>query len=61
MTDGMDDRMAHTDGLDAVDQERQDAILPRDYKLTVWSDGKLLPIAQTPYGKTGGKTDGKTN
>ena len=28
MTDGMDDRMAHTDGLDPVDQERQDATLP---------------------------------
>ncbi|TXM74520.1 ABC transporter substrate-binding protein [Methylobacterium sp. WL69] len=37
--------------FDASDPERQDAILPRDYKLTVWSDGKLLPIAQTPYGK----------
>lgn len=38
--------------FDASDPERQDAILPRDYKLTVWSDGKLLPIAQTPYGKS---------
>jgi branched-chain amino acid transport system substrate-binding protein len=38
--------------FDASDPERQDAILPRYYKLTVWSDGKLLPIAQTPYGKT---------
>ncbi|RUP15066.1 MAG: ABC transporter substrate-binding protein [Methylobacterium sp.] len=38
--------------FDASDPERQDAILPSYYKLTVWSDGKLLPIAQTPYGKT---------
>ncbi len=38
--------------FDASDPERQDAILPRYYKLTVWSDGKLLPIGQTAYGKT---------
>lgn len=25
-------------------QERHDAILPRNYKLTVWQDGKLLPV-----------------
>lgn len=37
--------------FDAADQERQDAILPKDYKLTVWSDGKLLPLEQTKYGK----------
>lgn len=35
--------------FDAADPERQDAILPKYYKLTVWSDGKLLPIGQTPY------------
>jgi branched-chain amino acid transport system substrate-binding protein len=35
--------------FDASDPERQDAILPRYYKLTVWSDGKLLPIGQTQY------------
>lgn len=38
--------------FDSSDPERQDAILPSEYKLTVWSDGKLLPIAQTPYGRT---------
>lgn len=32
-------------------QERHDAILMRDYKLTAWYDGKLLPLAQTPYGR----------
>lgn len=37
--------------FDAADPERQDAILPKYYKLTVWSDGKLLPIEQTSYGK----------
>ena len=37
--------------FDASNPERQDAILPEYYKLTVWSDGKLLPIAQTIYGK----------
>lgn len=37
--------------FDKSNPERQDAILPEYYKLTVWSDGKLLPIAQTPYGK----------
>lgn len=30
-------------------QERHDAILPRYYKLTAWHDGKLLPLAETPY------------
>jgi branched-chain amino acid transport system substrate-binding protein len=29
--------------------ERHDAILPKDYKLTVWHNGVLLPLAQTPY------------
>lgn len=38
--------------FDAADPERQDAILPKYYKLTVWTDGKLLPIEQTGYGKT---------
>lgn len=35
--------------FDASDPERQDAIQPKDYKLTVWTDGKLLPIEQTKY------------
>ena len=35
--------------FDASDPERQDAILPTYYKLTVWSNGKLLPIGQTAY------------
>lgn len=30
-------------------QERHDGILPRYYKLTAWHDGKLLPLAETPY------------
>lgn len=30
-------------------QERHDAILPRYYKLTAWHNGKLLPLADTPY------------
>lgn len=30
-------------------QERHDAILPRYYKLTAWHNGKLLPLAETPY------------
>ena len=34
------------------DPERHDAILPKDYKLTVWTGGKLLPIEQTAYGKS---------
>ncbi|OYX03415.1 MAG: ABC transporter substrate-binding protein [Rhizobiales bacterium 32-66-8] len=37
--------------FDAKDPERQDAVLPQYYKLTVWLDGKLLPIEQTKYGK----------
>ncbi|MBX9824021.1 MAG: ABC transporter substrate-binding protein [Xanthobacteraceae bacterium] len=36
--------------FDLSNPERQDAILPQFYKLTAWHDGKLLPIAQTPYG-----------
>jgi branched-chain amino acid transport system substrate-binding protein len=36
--------------FDASNPERQDAILPQYYRLTAWHDGKLLPIAQTPYG-----------
>jgi branched-chain amino acid transport system substrate-binding protein len=38
--------------FDASNPERQDAILPENYQMTVWVDGKLLPIAQTPYGKS---------
>ncbi len=38
--------------FDMSDPERQDAILPKYYKLTVWVDGKLLPIEQTAYAKT---------
>jgi branched-chain amino acid transport system substrate-binding protein len=37
--------------FDASNPERQDAILLKDYKLTAWHNGKLLPIAQTPYGR----------
>lgn len=37
--------------FDAADPERQDAILPKYYKLTVWSDGKLLPVEQTSFAK----------
>jgi branched-chain amino acid transport system substrate-binding protein len=36
--------------FDLSNPERQDAILPQFYKLTAWHHGKLLPIAQTPYG-----------
>jgi branched-chain amino acid transport system substrate-binding protein len=38
--------------FDLSDPERQDAILPKYYKLTVWVEGKLLPVEQTSYGKT---------
>jgi branched-chain amino acid transport system substrate-binding protein len=38
--------------FDASNPERQDAILPQYYQMTVWVDGKLLPIAQTVYGKS---------
>jgi branched-chain amino acid transport system substrate-binding protein len=38
--------------FDASNPERQDAILPQNYQMTAWSNGKLLPIAQTSYGKT---------
>lgn len=38
--------------FDKADPDRQDAILPQYYKLTAWQDGKLLPITQTPYGKS---------
>lgn len=31
------------------EQERHDAIMPRYYKLTAWHNGKLLPLAETPY------------
>src|SRR5262249_22135379 len=33
--------------FDASNPERQDAILPKYYKLTVWTNGKLLPVSQT--------------
>jgi branched-chain amino acid transport system substrate-binding protein len=33
--------------FDASNPERQDAILPKYYKLTVWTNGKLLPLSQT--------------
>lgn len=36
--------------FDASNPERQDAILPQYYRLTAWHNGKLLPLAQTPYG-----------
>lgn len=39
----------YSPAFDAKDPERQDAILPKYYKLTVWVDGKLLPIEQTAY------------
>lgn len=32
-----------------VKNERHDAILPEFYRLTVWHEGELLPIEQTPY------------
>lgn len=38
--------------FDASDPERQDAILPKYYKLTVWHDGKLIPFEQSVYAKT---------
>ncbi len=34
-----------------TDNVRHDAVLPEYYKLTAWHNGKLLPIAQTPYNK----------
>jgi branched-chain amino acid transport system substrate-binding protein len=39
----------YSPAFDKSNPERQDAILPQFYKLTAWHDGKLLPIAQTPY------------
>lgn len=35
--------------FDKASAERNDAILPKFYRLTAWHDGKLLPIEQTPY------------
>jgi branched-chain amino acid transport system substrate-binding protein len=35
----------------AFTPERHNAILPENYVWTAWHDGKILPIAQTPYGK----------
>lgn len=43
---------AYHPAFDASDPERQDAILPKYYKLTAWYNGKLLPLEQTPYAKT---------
>jgi branched-chain amino acid transport system substrate-binding protein len=40
----------YSPAFDKSNPERQDAILPQFYKLTAWHDGKLLPLAQTPYG-----------
>jgi len=39
----------YSPAFDKSNPERQDAILPQFYKLTAWHDGKLLPLAQTPY------------
>jgi branched-chain amino acid transport system substrate-binding protein len=33
------------------DQERHDAILPENYLMTVWHNGYLVPITQTPHWK----------
>jgi branched-chain amino acid transport system substrate-binding protein len=32
-----------------TDNVRHDAVLPEYYKLTAWHEGKLLPVAETPY------------
>ena len=37
--------------FDKADPERQDAILPQYYLLTVWHDGKLIPLKGSPYDK----------
>ena len=37
--------------FDKADPERQDAILPQYYLLTVWHDGKLIPLKGSPYEK----------
>ena len=35
----------------AFTPERHNAILPENYVWTAWHNGRILPIAQTPYGK----------
>ncbi|MDF2994411.1 MAG: Extracellular ligand-binding receptor [Xanthobacteraceae bacterium] len=37
--------------FDKKDPERQDALLPENYLLTVWSDGVLMPFNGSPYDK----------
>jgi branched-chain amino acid transport system substrate-binding protein len=37
--------------FDKKDPERQDALLPENYLLTVWSDGVLMPFKGSPYDK----------
>ncbi len=37
--------------FDATDPERQDALLPEHYLLTVWHDGLLIPFEGSPYDK----------
>ncbi|WP_454918516.1 ABC transporter substrate-binding protein [Xanthobacter sediminis] len=37
--------------FDKADPERQDALLPQYYLLTVWHDGKLIPFKGSPYDK----------
>ncbi|QIB36209.1 ABC transporter substrate-binding protein [Ancylobacter pratisalsi] len=37
--------------FDKADPERNDALLPEHYLLTVWHDGKLIPFAGSPYDK----------
>jgi branched-chain amino acid transport system substrate-binding protein len=35
----------------AFTPDRHNAILPENYVWTAWHEGKILPLAQTPYGK----------
>jgi branched-chain amino acid transport system substrate-binding protein len=37
--------------FDKKDPERQDALLPQYYLLTVWHEGKLIPFKGSPYDK----------
>jgi len=37
--------------FDKKDPERQDALLPENYLLTVWNDGVLMPFKGSPYDK----------
>ena len=37
--------------FDKKDPERQDALLPENYLLTVWHDGVLMPFKGSPYDK----------